>query len=328
MGKILRLNLTERKVKIIETRDYEPWIGGHGLGSAIFWDLVKDKEISGFDARNVVTIMTSPLTGTLAVGAAARTEVQGIGIQSYPIGWFTRSNFGGRFGAMLKYAGWDGVVIEGKADRPVWVDIRDSKVLIKEADHLWGLDTWQTQEKIWQDVSGGTGFNAWVKLGGSSQTTQKPAVLTIGQAGENLSRLGALIHDAGNAAGQGGFGGVWGSKNLKAISVIGTGSIEIADPKALIEARLWAQKEYAIDLENSKDLYGFYPEVTKTSFGIGRVFSPIIFWQKPEESRPHACIGCHAGCRTRHEGGYGNESICAESGFYANYDLKRHSGIL
>jgi aldehyde:ferredoxin oxidoreductase len=220
-GKILRIDLTDRKTSTIDTKDYEQWVGGHGIGSAIFWDLVKDKTINGFDPRNVITIMTSPLSGTLVPGASARTEVQGIGVQSYPIEWFTRSNFGGRFAPMLKYAGWDGIVIEGKADKPVWIDIRNDAVKIKEARHLWGLDTWKTQEDIWREVSG-RGFSGWVELSSESRTTQRPAVLTIGPAGENLGRVACLIHDAGNASGQGGFGGIWGSKNLKAISVIWT----------------------------------------------------------------------------------------------------------
>ena len=123
-GKILRVNLTEREVSAIPTSDYKQWGGGHGMGSAIFFDLVKDKTIDGFDPANVVTIMTSPLCGTLVAAAGGRTEVQGIGVQSYPIGWFTRGNFGGRFSAMLKYAGWDGVVIEGErvAFRPHGLD--------------------------------------------------------------------------------------------------------------------------------------------------------------------------------------------------------------
>jgi aldehyde:ferredoxin oxidoreductase len=242
-GKILRLNLTAGKISIINTEKYQQWGGGHGMGSAIFWDLVKNKAISGFDPANIVTIMTSPLSGTLVPGASARTEVQGIGVQSSPVEWFTRSNFGGRFAPMLKYAGWDGIVVEGKADKPVWIDIRNDKVRIKDAGHLWGLDTWQTQEKIWAEVMEGQAFGDWMKVGGKdseARTTQKPAVLTIGPAGENLGRIACLIHDVANASGQGGFGGVWGSKNLKAISVIGTGSIKVSDPNALMESRIWA----------------------------------------------------------------------------------------
>jgi aldehyde:ferredoxin oxidoreductase len=113
-GKILRIDLTDRTVKTIPTSKYAQWGGGHGMGSAIFYDIVvREKKIDlekidGFDPANVCTIMTSPLSGTLAP-AAPRVEVQGIGVESYPIGWFTRSNFGGRFGAMLKFAQWDGI---------------------------------------------------------------------------------------------------------------------------------------------------------------------------------------------------------------------------
>ena len=103
-GKILRIDLSAKRITSIPTEKYEQWGGGHGMGSAIFFDLVEDKTIDGFDPKNVITIMTSPLTGTLVPGASGRTEVQGIGVQSYPIGWFTRSNFGGRFAAMLKFA--------------------------------------------------------------------------------------------------------------------------------------------------------------------------------------------------------------------------------
>jgi aldehyde:ferredoxin oxidoreductase len=321
VGRILRVDLTERKVSAIDTREYEDWVGGHGFGSALFWDLVQDKAISGFDPGNVVTIMTSPLTGTMAPAASGRTEVQGIGVHSSPIEWFTRSNFGGRFGSMLKYAGWDGIVIEGKADRPVWVDIRNHEVKIKDAGTLWGMDTWETQQAIWQEVTG-TASREWVDLGTGDQgsrTTQKPAVLTIGPAGENLCRVACLIHEAGNASGQGGFGAVWGSKNLKAISVIGTGSIEIADPNALLKSRLWAQKQYGLDFKN--------PRLIQQSW-----FSPsspqVVFWRREEEARLQACLGCHLGCRERSHTGLGNESSCVETEFYAPYDRKRHSSLL
>jgi aldehyde:ferredoxin oxidoreductase len=310
-GSILRLNLADAETSTIDTKDYEPWVGGHGIGSAVFWDLAEDKTISGFDAGNVVTIMTSPLSGTLAPGASGRTEVQGIGVQSYPIGWFTRSNFGGRFGAMLKFAGWDGIVIEGKADHPVWVDIRNGDVEIKDARHLWGLDTWQTQAVIWQEVMEAGELGGWMQLGQSSdgrRTTQRPAVLTIGPAGENLSRVACLIHDAGNGAGQGGFGGVWGSKNLKAISVIGTASIEIADPGALMESRLWAQRWYGLHVDHR----------------FGDRIPRIVVWDRPEQARPQACFACHEGCRERYSTGLGSESSCVETDFYAHFDKRKH----
>ena len=327
-GKILRINLTDRKTSTIDTAAYEQWGGGHGIGSAIFFDLVKDKTIDGFDPANVVTIMTSPLTGTIVPGGgAARVEMQGIGIQSSPIGWFTRSNFGGRFGAMLKFAGWDGIVIEGAADRPVWVDIRNDSVQIKDASSLWGLDTWKTQNEIWKEVSGKADFTDWFDAGDAGswkRSTQRPAVLCIGKAGENKSRIASIIHDAGNGAGQGGFGGVWGAKNLKAISVIGTGSVQIADAQALLDARAWAMKQYATSIDDIKGesirrfvngAFGAWPE-------------PMSIIQYPKQSRPQACMGCHAGCRIRTKSGSGNESSCMTFGAYNIYDLYKHSNPL
>jgi aldehyde:ferredoxin oxidoreductase len=113
-GKILRLNLTNKSISVIDTEPYEEYGGGHGIGSAVFWDLVGNQlPFSALDPRNVITIMTSPFSGVVVPSAAGRCEVQGIGPQSYPVEWFTRSNFGGRFSSQLKYAGWDGIAIEG-----------------------------------------------------------------------------------------------------------------------------------------------------------------------------------------------------------------------
>jgi aldehyde:ferredoxin oxidoreductase len=282
-GKILRLNLTNRSASIIDTEEYEEWGGGHGIGSAIFCDLCKDKTIDGFDLRNIVTIMSSPLSGTLVPGVSGRSEVQGIGVQQYPIGWFTRSNFGGRFSGMLKAAGWDGIVIEGAADTPVWVNIVNDKVTFEDARNLWGLDTWETQQEIWKAVTGKARLGEWLSID-DAQTTQRPAVLCIGPAGENLSRSASLIHDAGNGAGQGGFGGVWGSKNLKAISVQGTGGIKIANPKALMDARLWLEKYFS--------------------------------YQKGGQAVPAGCEGCIKLCTFRNQK-YGNGSSCADAFWYS-----------
>jgi aldehyde:ferredoxin oxidoreductase len=316
-GKILRLNLTERKVDAVPTNKYQHWMGGHGMGSAIFFDLVKDKTIDGFHPDNVVTMMTSPLSGTLVPAASGRIEVQGIGVQSYPIGWFTRSNLGGRFSAMLKFAGWDGIVIQGKADKPVWIDIRDGNVQIRDCAplSLWGKETWECQEIVWDYVISGGEADDWNSPTGKEggKTTQRPAVVAIGPAGENLSRLACLIHDASNAAGQGGFGAVFGSKNLKAISVIGTGHVEINNPKMLLATRLWQKKNYAFDLANLRETWG--------TFQFQSPPAPIALWSKGRPrigQRPQACMGCHSGCRARYKGAAGNEASCFASAFYGD----------
>jgi aldehyde:ferredoxin oxidoreductase len=319
-GKILRIHLGTGEISILSTKKYQQWGGGHGIGSAIFWNLVKNKAITAFDPQNVITIMTSPLTGTLVPGASSRTEVQGIGPHSSPIEWFTRSNFGGRFGPMLKFAGWDGIVIEGRAKNPVWISIKNSDVSILNAVDLWGLNTWQTQEEIWRKVIGANQVKGWTILGNkktSSRTTQMPAVLTIGPAGENLSRIACLIHDAAHASGQGGFGGVWGSKNLKAISVIGSGSISIAKPRELVQAYLWSQKNYGLDLDN--------PDPSWHSW-YGPRTPQLVLWERNQPARLKACFGCHLGCREMNKSGLGNESVCVPTTFYRDADKQKHNG--
>jgi len=306
-GKILRVNLTTRSVGTIDTAQYESWGGGHGMGSAIFWDLCEDKTVSGFDPGNVVTIMGSPLAGTLSPGSP-RCEVQGIGVQAYPIEWFTRSNFGGRFSSQLKYAGWDGIVIEGRADRPVWLNIINDQAALEDAGWLWGKDAKETQQEIWRRLAGER-MDDWQQLG-DALSTQKPAVLCIGPAGENLSRIGVLLHDSGSAAGQGGFGGIFGSKNLKAISVCGTGSVRIAKPGDLIQTWLWYKTNfrYNVDAPRYESPIANFPE----NFAITGIPGGLACTAAMEPSRPHACHGCPVACRRRTSRAAANEAACAQ----------------
>jgi len=126
-GKILKINLSEKQVSCIPTDDYKGWIGGHGIGTAIFFDLVKDKKIGAFDPRNILAIVPGLFAGTL-VPAASRTEMVGIQAQSYPYEWFGRSNVGGRFADMLKFSGFDGIILEGAAEEPTWINIVDGDI--------------------------------------------------------------------------------------------------------------------------------------------------------------------------------------------------------
>ena len=311
-GKILRINLTKKTIGALDTEQYEEYGGGHGMGSAIFWDLVGNQlPFSAFDPRNVITVMTGPFSGVIVPSAAGRCEVQGLGPQGYPVEWFTRSNFGGRFSTQLKYAGWDGIVVEGASDDPVWIQIIDDKVSFENARTLWGMDIMEAQEEIWRRVNPGSRFGEWTDIG-DRYTTQKPAVLCIGQAGESLSRIACLIHDAGNGAGQGGFGAVFGAKKLKAISVVGTGSVGVADPVSLMDARLW-YRQFQYDVDN--------PRMEEPSEAF--VFSPVnnspaddnfLNKQPPfEPARAQACAGCPKGCRQRLAGGISNESSCEDT---------------
>lgn len=310
-GKILRIDLATKTTEEIETAKYEQWGGGHGIGSALFWDLCEDKTVSGDDPKNVVTIMTSPLSGTLAPTVAGRTEVQGIGLQSSPLGWFTRSNFGGRFGTHLKYAGWDGIALMGKSDTQVWIKIIDGKITFEDATHLWGLDTQETQEDIWRTIGADEGV--WQARGTTrdgGRTTQRSAILTTGPNADTYAPMACLIHDAGNGAGQGGFGGVFASKNLKAISVLGTGGVEVADPNALMDARLWLQAGYTsgAHLDDPQTFPGIWALSSKPGQSLSG-------YPEGVERRPQGCVGCVKNCRSRHNNGIGNESMCIDTMF-------------
>jgi aldehyde:ferredoxin oxidoreductase len=301
MGKIVHLDLTHHKVNIIDTSKYEEYGGGIGIGTAIFWEMCAEKlPFDAYDPRNVITIMSSPLSGTLMPGVA-RMEVNGLGPQSYPIHWFTRSNFGGRFSGQLKAAGWDGIVVSGKAEKPVWISIINNKVTFEDASGLWGKNTWVTQQSIWDHVTGKLESSDWAQFG-SVKSTQKPAVLCIGPLGEVKSgELGCLIHDVSFAAGQCGFGAVFGSKNLKAISVFGNNGVRVADPKALVEAWQWSAS------------YRNAPAVPPP-FAIGAVgiYGPPFGLP---DSGPVACMGCPRGCHGRRfKDGTGAEAFCASPG--------------
>ncbi|MEM3871574.1 MAG: aldehyde ferredoxin oxidoreductase N-terminal domain-containing protein [Nitrososphaeria archaeon] len=223
VGKILRINLSDEKIDYLDTMRYaRRFIGGRGVAAAIAWETLKFG-IDAYDPENKLIMMTGPLTGTLAP-TSGRMVFAGIAPQAYPKPHYTRSNMGGYFGAELKYAGYDGIVVEGRARKPTYIWIENEKIEIRNASHLWGMDTFTTQKKLIQEH------------GENVQT------ICIGPAGENLVRIATIQHGIENAAGQGGFGAVMGSKNLKAITVKGAGKIRIAKPKEFIQQCKYADK--------------------------------------------------------------------------------------
>lgn len=288
-GKILLVNLTTGQTSSIDSAKYEMYGGGHGTGAALFWDLCVapgDWDLQdAFDPRNAISLMTGPLAGT-GLSFAGRTSVSGMSPQSYPVNWFCHSNFGGSFAPTLKMAGWDGVVVIGKSDSPVYINIIDDKVTIEDAKALWGLTTWETQEEIWKRTGVRYG-QEWQEFE-KGHTLQRPAIVTIGPAGENMTRVASLVHGGGSGAGQGGFGGVFGSKKLKAIAVLGTGQIKVADPRGVRDAREWWE----------------------TKWPIGPPFAG------PEGSIPSSCMGCRRGCHNRNQVHGLDSDNCAEQTWY------------
>jgi aldehyde:ferredoxin oxidoreductase len=212
VGKILRVDLNERQITSEDTLKYGlEYIGGRGINARIAWNEIPP-DIGPYDPDNKLMFMTGPLTGTLASGSG-RLTVGGVAPQVGPTPRYSRSGMGGHLGPELKYAGFDGVVFQGRADHPMYLWIRDEEVELLDASTLWGLDTYATIQQI-------------MALHG-----KHVQVACIGPAGENTSRIAIIQSDSESAAGQGGFGGVMGSKNLKAIAVRGTNGIRIAKPR-------------------------------------------------------------------------------------------------
>jgi aldehyde:ferredoxin oxidoreductase len=304
-GKILRVNLTTKTVSQLATEKYSEYGGGHGMGSAIFFDLVGNQlPFTAFDPRNLVIMMASPFAGTFVPGSG-RCEVQGLGPMLYPVEWFGHSNFGGRFTAQLKFAGWDGIVVEGASDEPVWINVVNDQVKIESANGVWGLNTWEAQDEISKRVIPGLKMGEWAELAQNCYTSQIPAVVTCGPVGESLSRLGCLLHGPGSQAALCGFGAVFGSKKLKAISVIGTGGTTIADPKAFMDARLWF-RQFQWDVDNPRD-----PEIFENGYSLiaGKPKGGNVANRLP--SRAAACASCPRGCKERTADASTNEAVCA-----------------
>ncbi len=214
MNRILRINLSSMRVSSQESTEYVPdFLGGRGLTAKIAWDEYP-QPIDPFDERNPLMIFPGALTGTRSP-YSGRTMVCTFSPQAYPHHWFTRSSIGGWIGGNIKRAGYDGMVITGKAERPVRILVVDDEVSILPADDLWGVDAMDTLEAV-------------SKLNG-----KKLHSLAIGPAGEHLSHIATIQTGTSSACGQGGFGAVMGSKKLKAISVAGTHEVKLARPEAI-----------------------------------------------------------------------------------------------
>jgi aldehyde:ferredoxin oxidoreductase len=222
-GRLLYVDLASGEVSDLDTRDYLPgFVGGVGVAARLAWDMLSPN-LDPFAPDNPLFLMAGPLTGTLASGAG-RVEVLGVAPQQRP-SIFSRSGMGGHWGAELKYAGYDGVVVVGQAAKPVYLWVADDKAEIRPAGELWGMGTYGTTLAL--------------------RTRHGPAtrVVSCGQAGERRSRIAVIQTETGNAAGQGGYGGVMGAKRLKAIAVRGTGGVPVAHSRALLGLCLGASRE-------------------------------------------------------------------------------------
>ena len=221
-GTMLRVDLTSGEVKRTETpRDlFERFIGARGVGAyMLFQELQPHTDPLGPD--NKLIFLTGPLVGTMAPGANKIT----VSFRSPLSETYSFSLCGGHLAPELKFAGFDGIVVEGKSDKPVYLWIDNGKATLRDAGHLWGKQTHDTEDAVREELG-----DMQIRVG------------CIGPAGEKLVRFACIQADYHREFGRGGAGAVMGSKNLKAIAVRGTGSVKVADPESL--ARI-AEEVYA-----------------------------------------------------------------------------------
>ena len=218
-GQGLRINLTTGEITKVPTQ--KDWIGGTALGYKIFWDEVPPKT-RAFDEANKIVIAPGPLTGTGAV-CSGRTSVTTMYPTTYPIHEIGSAHLGGDLGAKMKYAGYDFIIIEGKAKEPVYVYVNNDDVQIRKANHIWGEGTRRAAALI------------------NQETSPSASVTVIGPAGENLLPMSVIINAKSHTGG--GIGGVWGSKNLKGLAIDGDQPIHIAADKEEWEKLVNRNKE-------------------------------------------------------------------------------------
>lgn len=320
VGKILRVDLTEGKSVEVPTSDYVPkFIGGRGLGAKICWDEVPP-EVGAFDPENVLVFATGPLQGTLSP-TSGRFKIMGKAPQTSPVESYCHSGVGGHWAPELKWAGYDAVVIKGKAPKPAYLVIDDGKISILDATHLWGLDTYETQKKIW--ATHGSDVR----------------VMAIGVAGEKKSRIAIILTDTGDASGQGGFGGVMGSKNLKAIAVRGTGYVQVARPGQLQEICQYVNTLFATK-SSPRDPFkpekpGFKYNIWGGGFGRGSLGDApgelLDLLNDPSSGYSRVldgCFACPVICRSNVKGPdiTNGVALCAQAYMYMEstiYDYKK-----
>ena len=289
-GKILRINLSDQSVKIEDLPEsmVRSFIGGAGFGIKLLFDEV-EKGTDPLSPGNKLIFAPGPFSGT-SVPCSSRMAITG---KSPLTGAVGVSLTGGYFPVELKFAGYDIMIIEGKSEKPVYISIKDGNVKFRSAGKVWGMKTTDTQQIIKNELG-----------------DQNTRIACIGPAGENLSKLACIINEL-RAAGRKGLGAVMGSKNLKAIAVRGTGSVNIASKDKLKAARDFMAKE----MKESEVLYPHFsklgtPMVVDALSGLGifpgknfeetGVFVPVeeigVETQLTRNVGSEHCYGCPVGC--------------------------------
>lgn len=280
------------------------FIGGKGLAAKLLFDSLAPG-IDPLSPENILIFNTGPLTGTMAPSSGRMCASS----KSPLTGTVFDSHCGGYFGFEIRRAGYDGIIISGRAEEPVNLRIVNDEISFRSASSVWGIGTRETEKKI------------------KEKEGKNPRVLSIGPAGENLVRFANIMHEGHRAFGRGGLGAVMGSKNLKAISVIGNGKIPIASPEEFKKLAFLCHKKVKEHPTTGKSLprYGTPNVLSKVNY-LGllptRNFSEGEFEGAEniagEEvvkhiTKSYGCYGCTTRCGKSVKMDYGRYSIETDS---------------
>ena len=264
-GSILYVDLTSGNMDVrpLDLEFAKEYMGGLGFGTKIYLDLIKGKpDFDPLSPENPFVLMTGPLTG-MRTNAVARWTV---GSKSPLTGLWGDCNIGGFFGAQLKFAGYDGIVITGAANSPAYIHIEDTRVEIRDAQKYWGRDVYTVNDEMIADHK--------------TASKKSGQVFAIGPAGENLVRFASIINDKGHVAGRTGLGAVWGAKKLKAIFVRGSGKLEVEHPDRFDDLRSELKELYDGNITTE----GLHAFGTASHMDIGIISGdiPMKNWQQSE----------------------------------------------
>ncbi len=309
-GTELEIDLSQGKIekKEIDRKSYETYLGPRGTDLKKLWDRVPP-EVGAFSPDNLLMVSAGILDGTIVPGANRTT----ITFKSPVTDLLAYTDMGGYFGPELKYAGYDTIVITGKSPTPVYIWISDDTVEIRDASHLWGKDTRETQTIIREEMN------------------EKAQILCIGQAGENKVYSASIEHGLGVSASRRGGGTVMGDKNLKAIAVCGTKDINIAKPAKLYElceqilnrTEGWLERweknpGFELNLHLRQGAYGNYRDTVSPE-----IVEKVENWVKIGEEfktrmiRRVGCHNCEIRCREVYRCADGTTYTGLKCGVYA-----------
>lgn len=291
MGTILRVDLTARRIEKepLSNDLMHNFLGGRGINARILYSEVKPGT-DGFSPENVLIFGTGPLTGTMV--ASGRLNITSMSPLTKILG---DCNGGSHFSPELKYAGYDHIVFSGKADRPVYLWIDNDRVELRDAQHLWGKLTDETQLMIKDEVG-----------------DPNAQITCIGPAGENLVRFASVVIGSDGHGAKSGIGSVIGSKNLKAVAVRGTKGVKVAQPDAFrILAKNIIQRMMRNENFSDFSTYGtpyLLRKKQKTGTQAFRNAQLTDYWAGYDEISPEtlyqkytlkskACFGCPNHCR-------------------------------